>query len=161
VPTPVAFRDLNVSIHARKPPTMTDRHRAAIVRIPLRCTADHRLTHAQIEGGYHGHSYYDPEWHFCVHPLATEGFFFPDEEPCHYCGVMPGITRDHIVPKSRRGSSREYNIVSACVSCNGSKRDKMPTCRCPKCTVAVDRWLTIMGLTSLEEVDDCQPSEVA
>ena len=123
--------------------------RKSIVRIPLRCAANHRLKHKQIEGGYFGHGYYDDEheWKFCVYPLATEGTWLPGDEACHYCPNMPGITRDHIVPKSRRGSGEEFNIVPACVSCNGSKRDRMPTCTCGKCRRALARWQSMMGLT--------------
>lgn len=135
--------------------------RASIVRFPLRCAANHPLKHKQIEGGYFGHAYYDAghEWKFCTYPLATEGTWLPGDVPCHYCDVMPGITRDHIVPKSKRGSSRGYNIVPACVSCNGNKRDKMPTCQCPTCVVAVDAWLDLMGLDSLPSVDACHVPE--
>lgn len=47
---------------------------------------------------------------------------------CYYCGVKVGDTYhvDHVVPLSRGGSNGPENIVIACVTCNCSKRDKLP-----------------------------------
>jgi len=134
----------------------------APARFPLRCRASHRLTHKQIEGGYFGHTHYvEGEPTFCTFPLATEADFLPGDLPCHYCTVMPGITKDHIVPKSKRGSYAEYNLVPACGGCNGRKRDRMPTCRCEICTYALHRWMHIMGLTDyLPSVDPRHPTRV-
>ena len=46
--------------------------------------------------------------------------------PCVYCG-MEARTVDHIVPLSRGGHEAEYNLVSACGSCNSSKNSKLLT----------------------------------
>jgi 5-methylcytosine-specific restriction endonuclease McrA len=56
---------------------------------------------------------------------------------CHYCKTAPGVTRDHIVPKSLGGPSEAWNIVKACAMCNHAKGAKWPTCRCTKCSKAV------------------------
>jgi 5-methylcytosine-specific restriction endonuclease McrA len=43
---------------------------------------------------------------------------------CFYCGkqLTPRKkTRDHIIPKSRNGSNKKYNIVDACRPCNQLK----------------------------------------
>lgn len=42
---------------------------------------------------------------------------------CAYCGA-PAETWDHIVPISKGGETKPYNIVPACASCNSSKKDK-------------------------------------
>lgn len=50
---------------------------------------------------------------------------------CCYCckpmtlayGKTNSITRDHVVPRSQGGSSRESNIAGACYKCNQEKRD--------------------------------------
>jgi hypothetical protein len=51
---------------------------------------------------------------------------------CFYCRgfIRPGhLTRDHFVPRSKRGSNRSHNIVKACRSCNVAKDDLNPiTC---------------------------------
>ena len=156
---------------------MPGRARAAILRVPFRCAADHPLKPSQVEGGYHGHSFYDEqhEWKFCTFPLATEGTWLPGDKPCHYCPDMPGITRDHVVPRAKRGLDREWNVVPACVSCNGCKRDKMPTCRCEVCVHALAQWMEMMELdpadfavyvavdTKISDtlVDDCHSEAVS
>lgn len=52
-----------------------------------------------------------------------------DHYTCQYCGVQPGfdeITVDHVVPRSRGGSSTWLNCVAACTSCNARKADRTP-----------------------------------
>lgn len=61
---------------------------------------------------------------------------------CHYCGVRPGITTDHIVPRAFGGPDAVWNYVSACAICNSEKASSWPTCDCEKCTTAVERFLT-------------------
>lgn len=46
-------------------------------------------------------------------------------EPCVYCGA-PGGTIDHVVPVTRGGTNSPENLVSACRSCNSSKKDRLP-----------------------------------
>lgn len=43
--------------------------------------------------------------------------------PCHYCGA-PGGTIDHVVPRSKGGTSGARNCVPACAWCNEKKGDK-------------------------------------
>ncbi len=45
---------------------------------------------------------------------------------CSYCGIQltrKSATIDHIVPKSKGGSSSEFNLALACKPCNGRKAD--------------------------------------
>ncbi|HOQ54045.1 MAG TPA: HNH endonuclease [Micropruina sp.] len=44
---------------------------------------------------------------------------------CAYCGRR-AATRDHVVPRSQGGPSTWLNLVAACASCNGRKRDRTP-----------------------------------
>jgi 5-methylcytosine-specific restriction endonuclease McrA len=52
---------------------------------------------------------------------------------CFYCNKkmltnqMTDITRDHLVPLSKRGSKSGKNIVLACFECNSKKADRKPT----------------------------------
>lgn len=48
-----------------------------------------------------------------------------DEHVCQYCGKKAN-TVDHVVPKSRGGSSAPNNLVAACMSCNQKKADRTP-----------------------------------
>lgn len=58
--------------------------------------------------------------------------FSPDEEACfkidgyrcHYCGTGEALTIDHIVPRSKGGQDCLSNYLTACHSCNASKRNK-------------------------------------
>jgi 5-methylcytosine-specific restriction endonuclease McrA len=56
---------------------------------------------------------------------------------CRYCHIdvakaSPHIPRaqwatlDHAIPRSRGGSGRKDNLVTACMPCNTRKRDKTP-----------------------------------
>lgn len=77
-------------------------------------------------------------------PIATGAgvvivsFFMPIEPdaPCHYCG-KPATTRDHIVPKVKRGTDAWWNLVPACEPCNRKKSGNDTTCHCAFCTRAV------------------------
>lgn len=66
----------------------------------------------------------------------------PIKHVCHYCGVRPGTTIDHIVPRAFGGPDAMWNYVSSCESCNLSKAASWPTCLCGICTAAVDRFLS-------------------
>ncbi len=53
--------------------------------------------------------------------LARDGWV------CQYCGTeKPGLTVDHVIPRSRGGESVWENIVAACASCNRRKGNRMP-----------------------------------
>ncbi len=45
---------------------------------------------------------------------------------CAYCLRRKPLTIDHVVPVSRSGTNDLDNLVSACKSCNSSKRDRTP-----------------------------------
>ncbi len=52
-----------------------------------------------------------------------------DHHTCQYCGTQPGwesITIDHVVPRSRGGTSSWTNCVAACMPCNTRKADRTP-----------------------------------
>src|SRR5512136_1452443 len=52
-----------------------------------------------------------------------------DNFTCQYCGATPGrglLTLDHVVPRSRGGTTSWENVVAACRSCNMHKGDRTP-----------------------------------
>lgn len=52
-----------------------------------------------------------------------------DESHCQYCGrrfPTPELTLDHVVPRSRGGSSTWANLVCCCVACNSRKGGRLP-----------------------------------
>lgn len=55
--------------------------------------------------------------------------FKRDGYTCQYCNARPGseeLTIDHILPRSRGGTSTWENCVLACLQCNKRKADKTP-----------------------------------
>ena len=57
-------------------------------------------------------------------PLTNEALFARDNYLCMYCAqpaVNEKLTRDHIVPLSRKGTDRWENVVAACRRCNQRK----------------------------------------
>jgi hypothetical protein len=64
-----------------------------------------------------------------IPPLNNRELFHRDRQICAYCGTMLPIsklTRDHIVPFSRRGKDTWMNVVTACRGCNEKKSDRTP-----------------------------------
>jgi len=56
--------------------------------------------------------------------------FRRDAYACQYCGSKPGpdsLTIDHVLPRSRGGTSTWENCVLACFECNKQKADRTPT----------------------------------
>ena len=50
-----------------------------------------------------------------------------DAWTCQYCGVQRGgLTVDHVIPRSRGGTSVWENIVAACGPCNRRKGNRLP-----------------------------------
>src|SRR5918992_4787462 len=50
-----------------------------------------------------------------------------DSWTCQYCGMSkPGLTVDHVIPRSRGGESVWENIVASCAPCNRKKGNKLP-----------------------------------
>lgn len=64
-----------------------------------------------------------------TNPLLTnEALFARDQYQCLYCGhqfPFEGLSRDHVVPKSRGGDDRWENVVTACRRCNQFKGDRL------------------------------------
>lgn len=66
---------------------------------------------------------------------VTNTFLFArDDYTCQYCGKTEdklrgranGLTRDHIMPRSRGGLDEWTNVVAACSPCNSKKDNKTP-----------------------------------
>jgi len=50
-----------------------------------------------------------------------------DAWTCQYCGSeRPGLTVDHVIPRSRGGESVWENIVASCAPCNRRKGNRLP-----------------------------------
>jgi 5-methylcytosine-specific restriction endonuclease McrA len=50
-----------------------------------------------------------------------------DAWTCQYCGSRkPGLTVDHVIPRSRGGLSEWENIVASCATCNRRKGNRLP-----------------------------------
>ena len=50
-----------------------------------------------------------------------------DSWTCQYCGTSkPGLTVDHVIPRSRGGKSVWENIVASCAACNRRKGNRLP-----------------------------------
>lgn len=62
-------------------------------------------------------------------PKNNKNLFQRDHYICAYCKDMytyDGLTRDHIVPRSRGGGDVWNNLVTCCVRCNRRKGDRTP-----------------------------------
>jgi 5-methylcytosine-specific restriction endonuclease McrA len=63
-----------------------------------------------------------------VPPLTNEALFRRDLSVCLYCGKRFAdgeLTRDHVVPISRRGRDAWDNVVAACKRCNHFKGNRL------------------------------------
>lgn len=50
-----------------------------------------------------------------------------DSWTCQYCGQRkPSLTVDHVIPRSRGGTSAWDNIVASCAACNRRKGNRLP-----------------------------------
>jgi len=61
--------------------------------------------------------------------FSRKNIFKRDRYTCQYCGKQPGpeeLTIDHVMPRSRGGTSTWENCLLACVECNKRKADKTP-----------------------------------
>ncbi|MBX9758021.1 MAG: HNH endonuclease [Beijerinckiaceae bacterium] len=52
--------------------------------------------------------------------------FLRDRFSCQYCGAQDELTFDHVVPRSKGGTTTWENVVAACSPCNLRKADRMP-----------------------------------
>ena len=61
--------------------------------------------------------------------LSNPKLFVRDRHMCAYCGGLfhaDDLTREHIVPTSRRGHDTWMNCITACRACNGRKGNRLP-----------------------------------
>ncbi|HEX7687152.1 MAG TPA: HNH endonuclease [Burkholderiaceae bacterium] len=61
--------------------------------------------------------------------LTNAKLFARDRHVCAYCGAhhpAEELTREHIVPTSRRGLDSWMNCITACRACNGRKGSRTP-----------------------------------
>lgn len=52
--------------------------------------------------------------------------FLRDKFQCQYCGVSEDLTFDHVIPRSKGGTTLWNNVVAACSPCNLRKGGKLP-----------------------------------
>jgi 5-methylcytosine-specific restriction endonuclease McrA len=59
--------------------------------------------------------------------ITRRAIFARDGWVCQYCGSERGtLTIDHVIPRSKGGSSSWDNIVTCCAPCNRRKGDRLP-----------------------------------
>jgi 5-methylcytosine-specific restriction endonuclease McrA len=58
--------------------------------------------------------------------ITRRAVFARDDWTCQYCGVRSNLTVDHVVPRSKGGSSSWENIVASCAPCNRRKGNALP-----------------------------------
>src|SRR5438093_7823652 len=61
--------------------------------------------------------------------LSRKNILMRDRNTCQYCGeVLPSseLTLDHVVPRSRGGTSTWENLVACCHPCNRQKGNQFP-----------------------------------
>lgn len=66
--------------------------------------------------------------HFSL-PVSRRTVMARDHYTCQYCQAQPGkafLTIDHVVPRSRGGTTHWENVVTACGVCNRRKGDRTP-----------------------------------
>src|SRR4051812_22220282 len=62
--------------------------------------------------------------------LSRKNILLRDRNTCQYCAELyaPGeLTLDHVIPRSRGGSSTWENLVACCHACNRRKGNQSPT----------------------------------
>jgi 5-methylcytosine-specific restriction endonuclease McrA len=61
--------------------------------------------------------------------LSRKNILTRDRNTCQYCGVVlhsSDLTLDHVIPRSRGGTSTWENLVACCHECNRKKGNKLP-----------------------------------
>jgi 5-methylcytosine-specific restriction endonuclease McrA len=58
--------------------------------------------------------------------ITRRAVFARDSWTCQYCGSRSNLTVDHVIPRSKGGSSTWDNIVASCAPCNRRKGDRLP-----------------------------------
>ncbi len=58
--------------------------------------------------------------------ITRRAVFARDGWTCQYCGSHSNLTVDHVIPRSKGGTSSWENIVASCAPCNRRKGDRLP-----------------------------------
>ena len=58
--------------------------------------------------------------------ITRRAVFARDGWECQYCGARTSLTVDHVIPRSKGGTSGWDNIVASCAPCNRRKGDRLP-----------------------------------
>jgi 5-methylcytosine-specific restriction endonuclease McrA len=60
--------------------------------------------------------------------LTKKNVLIRDDHTCQYCGMRGErlMTVDHVIPRSRGGTSTWENLVCACMRCNNRKNNRTP-----------------------------------
>ena len=58
--------------------------------------------------------------------ITRRAVFARDGWQCQYCGSRANLTVDHVIPRSKGGTSTWENIVASCAPCNRRKGDSLP-----------------------------------
>jgi 5-methylcytosine-specific restriction endonuclease McrA len=58
--------------------------------------------------------------------ITRRAVFARDGWACQYCGSRSNLTVDHVIPRSKGGTSSWDNIVASCAPCNRRKGDHLP-----------------------------------
>lgn len=59
-------------------------------------------------------------------PLSKKNIMVRDRFTCAYCGTKHDLTIDHVVPISKGGKQSWDNMITACMTCNQKKADRLP-----------------------------------
>jgi 5-methylcytosine-specific restriction endonuclease McrA len=59
--------------------------------------------------------------------ITRRAVFARDGWQCQYCGSRTNLTVDHVIPRSKGGTSTWENIVASCAPCNRRKGDSLPS----------------------------------
>ena len=74
------------------------------------------------------------KWPVLADDLRVKATVSPDtrykvlqrDKLCSWCGVEESTTVDHVIPRARGGSNRQWNLVGSCRACNEFKSDFVP-----------------------------------
>jgi 5-methylcytosine-specific restriction endonuclease McrA len=58
--------------------------------------------------------------------ITRRALFARDNWTCQYCGARANLTVDHVIPRSKGGTSSWDNVVASCAPCNRRKGDRLP-----------------------------------
>lgn len=88
-------------------------------------------------------------------PVTRRGVLSRDHYTCQYCGATPpakNLTVDHVLPRSRGGTTSWENVAAACEKCNGRKGSRTPVEANMKLLTKPrrPRYIAIAALTSAE-----------